>query len=81
VALDEPLPSPGLDQVRELNEFLHHLTSRLFPEERRSADDDKSLLRAFAVDAARVGLEKGLKRGLVIAVRASIGTKQSVPAL
>jgi hypothetical protein len=82
VAVDEPMPHPGLDRVRQLNEFLHHLTSRLDPEESRSAADDKSLLEAFAADAARVGLEKGLKRGLVIAVRnARAKAKRPVAAL
>jgi len=82
VALDDPMPHPGLDRVRKLNEFLHHLTSRLHPDERRSSEDDKSLLEAFSADAARVGLEKGLKRGLVIAMRnAQAKTKRPVPAL
>jgi hypothetical protein len=82
IALDEPMPHPGLDRIRQLNEFLHHLTSRLDPEESRSADHDRSLLEAFAADAARVGLEKGLKRGLVIAVRyAQAKAKRPVPAL
>src|ERR1700683_3384170 len=74
MALDEPFPHPGLDHVRQLNEFLHHLTSRLHPTPERPSVGDKSLLDAFAADAARVGLEKGLKRGLVIAVR-NAGTK------
>lgn len=82
IALDEPMPHPGLDRVRQLNEFLHHLTSRLDPDERRLANDDRALLEAFSADAARVGLEKGLKRGLVIAVRYTRAeTKRPVPAL
>ncbi|HWD59600.1 MAG TPA: hypothetical protein VG308_15040 [Stellaceae bacterium] len=82
VALDEPMPHPGLDRIRQLNEFLHHLTSRLHPDERRSAEDDRSLLEAFSADAARVGVEKGLKRGLVIAVRnARLKSTRPVPAL
>jgi len=82
IALDELMPHPGLDRVRALNEFLHHLTSRLHPDARRSSEDDKSLLEAFSADAERVGLEKGLKRGLVIAVRnAQAKAKRPVPAL
>ncbi|HZK92011.1 MAG TPA: hypothetical protein VFC56_17865 [Stellaceae bacterium] len=82
VVLDGSFPEPGFVQVRQLNEFLHQLTSRLHPADGRSAEDDKSLLDAFAVDAARVGLDKSLKRGLMIAVRNALATaKRPVPAL
>ena len=81
IALDEPFPHPGMDQVRQLNEFLHHLTARLHPSEHRSPADDKSLLEAFAADASKVGLERGLKRGLVIAVRNALAdVLQPLPA-
>ncbi len=82
VVLDGSFPDPGVDQVRQLNEFLHHLTNRLHPSHEASPADDKSLLDAFSADAARTGLEKGLKRGLVIAVRNALAkTKPPVPAL
>ena len=55
LALDEPFPARGADLVRQLNEFLHQLTSRLHPADQRLSEDDKSLLRAFAADAARAG--------------------------
>jgi hypothetical protein len=81
IALDEPSSRTRLDQVRQLNEFLHRLTSRLHPSERRSPEDDKSLLEAFAADAERVGLRDGLKRGLVIAARnALVDVLQPLPA-
>lgn len=82
VVLDGPFPDPGFDQVRQLNEFLHHLTSRLHPAHGRSPAGDKSLLDAFAADAARTGLEKSVKRGLVVAVRNAVAkSKQPVAAL
>ena len=81
IALDEPYSQSALDQVRQLDEFLHQLTSRVHPTERRSSADDKSLLEAFAADAERVGLENGLKRGLVIAVRNALADAlQPLPA-
>jgi hypothetical protein len=82
VALDGPFPEPGFEQVRQLNEFLHHLTSRLHPSHGRASAEDKSLLDAFAADAARTGLEKGLMRGLATAVRNALATtKPPAPAL
>lgn len=81
VVMDGPFPDPGFEQVQQLNEFLHQLTSRLHPSHGTSSADDKSLLDAFAADATRTGLEKGLRRGLVIAVRNALAKeKQPAPA-
>jgi hypothetical protein len=70
--VDPPFSDAVIARVRQINETLHHLTSRLNPHHDRSSDDDLSLLSALAEDAARCGLHAAMKRGLVIAVRNSL---------
>ena len=55
--------------LRAVNEFEHHLTSRLHPAGLRPADGDTALLADIVADAARCGLTNAVKRGLVIAAR------------
>ena len=76
-AVDQPI----IDRVRTINEFEHHLTSRLHPDGLRAAEGDTSLLRDIADDAARCGLSAAVKRGLVIAVQnALLAAKKPVAA-
>jgi hypothetical protein len=70
--LDSPFSDPVIDRVRQVNECLHHLTSRLNPFHERSPEHDVSLLSALAADAETHGLHSAMKRGLVIAVRNAI---------
>jgi hypothetical protein len=78
---EPPFNQPVLDRVRALNEFEHHLTSRLHPEGLRSAQGDTALLRDIAADAARCSLTSAIQRGLVIAVRNTLAnTKLPVAA-
>src|ERR1700694_1343086 len=67
--VDPPFSDGVIDRVRQVNEILHHLTSRLNPNHERSSEHDLSLLSALAADAERRGLHSAMKRGLVIAVR------------
>ena len=73
---DPPFDDATLARVRAVNEFEHHLTSRLHPDGRRSPEGDISLLNDIAVDAERSGLTAAIKRGLVIAVRNAIGSNK-----
>ena len=66
---DPPFDDLVLDRVRAINEFEHHLTSRLHPDRLCSPEGDVSLLSDIAVDGARCGLGAAVKRGLVIAAR------------
>jgi len=66
---DSPFDEKVLDRVRAVNEFEHHLTSRLHPAGLRPADGDTALLADIVADAARCGLTNAVKRGLVIAAR------------
>jgi hypothetical protein len=70
--VEPPFSEAVIARVRQINETLHHLTSRLNPHHERSSEDDLSLLSALATDAARCGLHAAMKRGLVIAVRNSL---------
>ena len=80
------LSAPRIDQqvlerVRAVNEFEHHLTSRLHPDGLRSAAGDMSLLADIVGDAERCGLTSAVKRGLVIAARNALtGTAKAIAA-
>jgi hypothetical protein len=70
ILLSDPLCDQRvLDRVRAINEFEHHLTSRLHPNGLRSGEGDMALLADIVADAARCGLTSAVKRGLVIAIR------------
>jgi hypothetical protein len=70
ILLSDPLCDQRvLDRVRAVNEFEHHLTSRLHPNGLRSGEEDMVLLADIVADAARCGLTRAVKRGIVIAVR------------
>ena len=78
---DPPFDDQVLNRVRAVNEFEHHLTSRLHPDGLRSPEGDMSLLSDIAQDAARCGLEAAVKRGLIIAARNALAnTKKTVAA-
>src|SRR5271170_3737067 len=77
---DPPFDDQVLNQVRAVNEFEHHLTSRLHPDGSRSPEGDISLLSDIAADAARCGLESAVKRGLVIAARNALANAKKTVA-
>lgn len=78
---DPPSDRQLLDRVRSINEFQHHLTSRLHPDELRSAEGDMALLSDIVADAERCGLLTAVKRGLVIAARNALtNTRKPVAA-
>lgn len=76
---DPPFDQPVLDRVRAINEFEHHLTSRLHPDGSRSSEGDIALLRDIAADAARCSLTPAIRRALVIATRNAL-TDSKLPA-
>jgi hypothetical protein len=81
ILLSEGLPDQlTVDRVRAINEFQHQLTSRLHPDESRAPEQDKSMLRDIAADAARCGLTSAIKRGLIIAARNAFASATSVAA-
>jgi hypothetical protein len=75
-----PFDDEVLNRVRAVNEFEHHLTSRLHPDGLRSPEGDISLLSDIAADAARCGLGAAVKRGLVIAVRNALANDRETVA-
>ena len=78
---DPPFDQQVLERVRAVNEFEHHLTSRLHPAGLRPAEGDRALLADIVADAARCGLTSAVKRELVIAARNALaGTPKAIAA-
>jgi hypothetical protein len=82
ILLSDPhLDDQVLERVRAVNEFEHHLTSRLHPAGLRSAEGDMALLADIVADAAKCGLTGAVRRGIVIAARNALaGTPKAIAA-
>jgi hypothetical protein len=77
---DPPFDQPRLDRVRAINEFEHHLTSRLHPAGLRPPEGDVALLRDIVADSARCGLTAAVKRGLATAARNAFASSKEPAA-
>jgi hypothetical protein len=64
------LPSTeAVERLRELNEYLHQISGRIYSADEHSGDDERTLLRDIAEDAAAKGMKWVIARRLAAAVR------------